>query len=99
MDLLSIISSLENHGFNRNVEHIKSFAGFTEKDTVVWSKDDGSGFTLTVDEDTIDFDSVWKCCLIESLESVWYFVVLELVNGKVVHKLFDVEDLSAISYS
>lgn len=94
MDLLSIVSSLESNGFNRNVEHLQSFAGFEEKDTCVWSKNN----LVDVSVDDVTVEDVWKVCLCESLEGVWYFVVLRNIRGKVVHSLFGVAGISSLSF-
>lgn len=94
MDLLSIVSSLESNGFNRSVEHLQSFAGFEEKDTCVWSKT--GAVSVTVDGVTVA--DVWKVCLCESLEGVWYLVLLRNIRGKVVHSLFGVAGISSLSF-
>lgn len=103
MDLLSIVSKLEQTGyFNRVVENIIRLNGFRDVTVPVWKVNDGiSDLSITVDGVTVD--DVWKCFVVDDLEGIWYFVVMKKfdvgVRGRFSHELFVLVDISSVDVS
>ena len=94
MNLLEVVSILEQSGMSRSLENISGFAGFEDADLCVW-KNDGD---LTVTVNDVDYGNVWKCFCNQDLEEVWYLVVLQQFSGKVVSKVFPILDVSVLSF-
>ena len=95
MDLLSIMQILEGSNLVRELQSIKSFAGFESRDVVVWVNP--ADVSISVNDD--DVPNFWKCFLIKDLEGIWYFVVMYTVEDSWSKLLMPVVNLESLVIS
>lgn len=92
MDLLSIMQILENSNLVRELQTIKSFAGFESKEVVMWINENDT--EIIVNGDAVS--NFWKCFLIKDLEGIWYFVVMYTVEDSWSKLLMPVVNLESL---
>ena len=95
MDLLSIMKILEHSNLVRELQYVKSFAGFDNREVVMWVNENDN--TITVNGDVVS--NFWKCFLIKDLEGIWYFVVMYTVEDSWSKLLMPVVNLESLVIS